>query len=118
MNYFTEDEFDCKCGCGLGYAQMNLGTVIRLKRARYIAGVPFILTSAIRCDAHNEAEGGKQDSSHPKGFGVDIKADTSVSRWHILLGLVKAGFTRIGISKTFIHADDDPDKPNEVVWLY
>jgi len=29
----------------------------------------------------------------------------------------QAGFTRIGIAKTFIHCDTDKDK-NDAIWLY
>jgi hypothetical protein len=36
----------------------------------------------------------------------------------IVRGLLDAGFTRIGIAKTFIHADDDAESPQQVMWLY
>jgi hypothetical protein len=35
----------------------------------------------------------------------------------LLPALIHAGFTRIGIAKTFIHADVDDKKPN-AIWLY
>jgi hypothetical protein len=31
---------------------------------------------------------------------------------------MEAGFNRIGISSTFIHVDNDPSKPEDVIWLY
>mgnify|MGYP003678992235 CR=1 FL=1 len=31
--------------------------------------------------------------------------------------LINVGFTRLGISATFIHADNDPDKA-DAIWLY
>jgi hypothetical protein len=36
----------------------------------------------------------------------------------VLRSLLAAGFERIGIAKTFIHADRDLDLPGDVVWLY
>lgn len=47
--FFTEYEFFCPCGCGLGYDDMDEDFIFDLKRARARAGVPFILTSTIRC---------------------------------------------------------------------
>jgi hypothetical protein len=31
---------------------------------------------------------------------------------------MEAGFNRIGIAPTFIHVDNDPSKPEDVIWLY
>ena len=36
----------------------------------------------------------------------------------IVQALLTAGFTRIGIASTFIHADDDPSKPQNLIWTY
>ena len=36
----------------------------------------------------------------------------------IIVGLVKAGLQRIGISKDFIHVDDCMDKPRPCLFLY
>ena len=57
-------------------------------------------------------------SSHIKGLAVDIKAKDSKTRGLILDALRYVGFTRIGISKTFIHVDLDYDKSQNVTWLY
>jgi hypothetical protein len=124
MKYFSRSEFNCKCGCGLGYDQYSKSTLSKLDNAREYAGVSFVLTSAARCLAHNEQEGGSSTSSHLASLAtneitaVDIEAQNSAKRFRIIEGLIKAGFKRIGIAKTFIHADDDPDKPAMVAWLY
>ena len=89
-----------------------------LDLAREYAKIPFVVTSACRCEEHNKAVGGKEDSSHTKGLAIDISADNSPQRARVLYGLFMAGFTRIGIAKTFIHADIDKDKPPYVTWLY
>jgi len=114
--YFKNEEFTCKCGCGLN--NFDKETLISLDIAREFADTPFVINSGCRCEKHNKAVGGKETSSHLKGFAVDIKAITSIQRSRILHGLVLAGFTRIGIAKSFIHADMDVDKAQDVCWLY
>jgi hypothetical protein len=34
------------------------------------------------------------------------------------MAALKAGFTRIGIGKTFVHMDRDPFLPQPRLWLY
>jgi hypothetical protein len=114
--YFTEKEFACKCGCGR--AEMMPSTLAKLITARHMAKIPFHITSGFRCEAHNKAVGGKSEGAHTSGYAVDIEASTSPSRFVIVKHLMDAGFHRIGIGKTFIHADDDPSKPANVMWVY
>ena len=115
-NHFKHSEFECKCGCGLN--NINGELLEDLNVARSIADTPFIITSGARCAVHNKNVGGLANSSHLTGHAVDIRADDSQERSLILEGLVLAGFKRIGISKHFIHVDNDPSKPNQVAWLY
>lgn len=114
--YFNNDEVMCKCGCKLNNFSQNL--VDMLDIAREYAKIPFTVTSGCRCEGHNKAVGGKPESSHTKGLAVDIAAGTSTQRAKVLYALITAGFTRIGIAKTFIHVDIDKDKPPYVTWLY
>lgn len=116
MNFFTPSEFSCQCGCGAGFDDMNTDTLAMLDEARLIAGVPFVITSAIRCEDHNYREGGRDNSAHLTGHAVDIEAEGSRNKFHILKGLMAAGFNRLGIYADFIHADNDPSKPGQVVW--
>lgn len=90
----------------------------KLNKARQIADVPFILTSAFRCAAHNAEVGGAETSAHLAGLAVDIKCTDAWTRCKILSALFAAGFNRIGVGRTFIHVDDDLTKPQGVVWLY
>jgi len=116
MKHFRIEEFECKCGCGSRAMKRN--TLAKLDLARALAGVPFVVSSGYRCEAHNRAVGGKSSSAHTRGFAVDIRTPTSAFRFKILNALLKSGFTRIGIAKTFIHADNDPSLPQEVMWDY
>ena len=92
----------------------------RLDVARYHSGVPYIVNSAFRTLEHEKSKGRDGSSSHTKGMAVDLKATNSRTRFKIIEGLLKAGFTRIGISedKGFIHVDSDPSKDPNVIWIY
>lgn len=115
-NYFTAEEEMCKCGCHSGGFLPDFRDM--LNQAREIAGVPFVVNSGFRCEEHNRNIGGSETSSHLVGCAADIKVKDSYTRERILEGLIKAGFTRIGIGKDFIHVDNDFTKPKNCVWLY
>ena len=117
MQHFRPAEFECKCGCGLGFAQMQPELLERLEMARMLSNVPYSLLSAKRCDSHNKAVGGLQDSAHLTGWAIDIEARSATTRMRIVYGLVKAGINRIGVYPTFVHADADPTKPSNVMWM-
>jgi len=118
--HFTASEFRCPC-CGL--ENMSQLTIDKLEIARDMAVVPFPINSGSRCAVHNIEIHGSPFSSHiattmEESYGVDISCLTSRVRYRILKGLILAGFDRIGIGPTFIHADDDPTKPTNVIWTY
>lgn len=115
-SYFNQKEFACKCGCGADDISPEL--VVRLNAARHAADTPFTITSGLRCTAHNAASGGSPSSSHLNGTAVDIKCTGGAQRYTIIQALLDAGFSRIGIAKSFIHVDIDPSKPTGVVWTY
>lgn len=115
MKHFDVTEFDCPCCSG----NAMTGEVLDgIDLARSLAGVPFVINSGYRCETHNAKVGGSPTSSHMNGTAVDIKCLNSGDRFRILRGLIDAGFNRIGISKTFIHADMDTSKQYDVAWLY
>ena len=72
------------------------------------------LSSAYRCPKHNKAVGGVPTSAHTRGYAVDIRCVDSHSRFAILQALLEAGFRRIELAPTWIHVDNDPDKPRDV----
>ena len=115
---FTDDEFKCSC-CGDIVDSLTFRAFLaKLQDARNVACIPFVITSGYRCKKHNEAVGGKANSSHLKGLAVDILSPSSSERFAIINGLIKAGFGRIGIGKNFIHVDMDMDKPQHLIWVY
>lgn len=117
MRHFNISEFDSADLPGSG-SHMDIEFLKALDNARELAGVPFKINSGFRSKAHNEKVGGVEGSSHTKGYAADIHCSDSRSRSLILDSLISVGFNRFGISKSFIHVDNDPNKSANVIWLY
>jgi len=122
IKFFHLSEFDSPDVEGSG-KNMKLDFVRKLDEAREVAGVPFRITSGYRTKEYNEQlkkKGYKAstNSAHLKGLAADIATPNSQIRYKILSALIKVGFNRIGIGKTFLHADTDQTKTPEVCWHY
>jgi zinc D-Ala-D-Ala carboxypeptidase len=120
MQHFQPHEFRCRCGCGKGFADMQPEFLFMLEKARAMADVPFIITSAFRCPEHNRAVDGAANSAHLRGQAVDIRIRNGQSAFIILKGLLAAGFVRIGYNQryNFFHADNDLTLPNPLFFNY
>lgn len=123
LRYFKLSEFDSPDEPGSGAKHMDYGFLKMLDAARHHSGVPYRITSGYRTQAHHDhltAQGYKTSSTsaHLQGFAADIYARSNHARMMVIYGLVKAGFNRIGVGRTFIHVDDHPDKRPDVMWLY
>ena len=122
LNYFNYNEFDSPDEIGSGMpkdkgGKMDKEFLFKLDEARMYAQTPFKITSGYRSEAHNKKVGGVKGSSHTKGVAVDIAVNSGLQRSTIVCALVKAGFTRLGIAKTFVHVDLDKEK-QQSIWLY
>lgn len=113
---FSSSEFRCKCGCGMRGVTDVL--IHGLQKMRDGYGKPMKISSGLRCKDWNRHEGGKDDSAHLSGCAADIVVRNSKQRFMLLREAIYAGFTRIGVGKTFIHVDVDTAKPQLVVWMY
>ena len=114
--HFSDKEFICQgINC---FDKMNKDLIEMLNMARELAGVPFVINSSWRDVETNRMAGGKPNSAHLRGNAVDIACTTSQRRMRILDALIIAGFNRIGVGKTFIHADIDELLPQDVIWMY
>jgi len=112
--HFTPKDVDCNCGCG--YSLINRELLDMLEEARKLACVKFIINSWCRCQKYNDnLPNSVPNSAHIRGLAVDISA--KLNKQIILKSLRQAGFKRIGIAKTFIHVDIDPNKPQKE-WNY
>jgi zinc D-Ala-D-Ala carboxypeptidase len=121
LKHFQLNEFDCKCGeCSYKGDNMDIDFMLKLDRARELADIPFKITSGARCLEHNKSIGGVPKSSHCNipCNASDISATDSTKRFKIVENLIKAGFTRIGIGKNFIHCDTDKLKSQRICWHY
>ena len=114
--YFYKSELACKCGCGVYLFDKELLKILNAVRHEY--GLPIFVTSGYRCKEHNDfLPNSSPTSSHRKGRAVDISCHAG-NRFILVKLLIKHGVTRIGVGKDFIHADIDPMKNQERMWLY
>ena len=116
FKFFSLSEFDCPSLPDSG-KNMDINFIYKLEHARELAGIPFKITSGYRTKEHNAEVGGVPNSSHLVGVAADIAVSGGADRYIILSALIKAGFKRIGVAKTFIHCDTDETKSNSV-WTY
>ena len=114
--YFSLSEFDSPDFPASGL-NMDATFLQMLDTARDKAGIPFKITSGYRTESHNAKVGGVANSSHLKGYAADIACTSGSERWIIIDALIKSGFERIGVAKTFVHVDNDPDK-SSAIWTY
>ena len=115
--HFKEIEFQRTTpSCSL--QDMKQSTMNKLDAARDIAGVPFVINSAFRTIEHEKRQGRAGTSSHTTGRAVDIRCNADSNRFKIIDALIKSGFNRIGVHKTFIHADDSETHTKNVIWFY
>mgnify|MGYP001368224740 CR=1 FL=1 len=130
---FSKSEFACRCGCGEDRISPDLVERLQLTRDAFGRGIK--INSGCRCVEHNKKEGGSPTSSHlvkdrevdgngwtggrqETSVAVDLQCATSRDRYRLLSCLMKSGIRRIGIHEKFLHVDIDPDKDDEVAFLY
>ena len=123
---FSHSEVACKCGRCRGAAKISPDLMRRLQQMRDAVG-PIRITSGVRCRKHPESRTRPTSSHVPNDLGdiqgkvghaVDIAAVGSRRRFRLLAAAIAAGFTRIGIGKSFLHLDNDYKKSQGVIWDY
>jgi len=114
LKHFLLSEFDSPDLKNSG-VNMDATFLELLDTARDKAGVPFKITSGYRSKEHNAKVGGVENSSHLRGYAADIACTSGSQRWQIINALIEVGFSRIGVAKTFIHVDNDPDKSSAIL---
>src|SRR5690242_14308678 len=117
IQHFRSEEFDSPDKKGSGY-QMDLNFVAKLDRIRKRCGFPFTVLSGFRTVEHNSDVGGKDSSAHMEGRAADIACRTSGQRLKLVQEAMAEGICRIGIADTFVHLDDSPTLPQNVMWTY
>ncbi len=115
--HFSEKEFkSCSPSCSL--QDMKQSTMNRLDTLRELAGIPIVINSAYRSSAHDKSKGRSGTGAHTLGQAVDIRCNTSETRFKVVQAAIAAGFSRIGIDKAFVHVDDSSQHAQCVMWLY
>ena len=112
--YFDREEFKCTC-CNQNRISSEL--VDMLDKARGRSGVPFRVSSGFRCETQNRRKNGKRRSSHLDGFASDLICPSGSIKASIVASLFSVGIKRVGIYKTFIHADISPTLPSPMLWI-
>lgn len=101
--YFHEDEFACKCGCGFNDPDPALLYILTCAREHFNA--PCRINSACRCLDHNRSCGSTSRSQHVLGNAADFTIDgvepDKVTNW------LEAEFNPGGLGRyaTFTHVD-------------
>lgn len=120
---FSRSEFECNCGCGLN--KIDLALVDVLQHSKDATGLPFIITSGCRCSVHNAKKGGKVNSAHLLNIdgychAADIACVSSQMMYKMGWDLIRR-FRRIEFGKSgmklWIHVDNRPDLPQDVLIL-
>lgn len=118
--YFSESEFNrCTPSCSL--QDMRQETMDMFDKAREIAGIPLVINSAFRSVAWDKAKGRSGRSAHTTGSAIDIRCNNGQTRMIVVKALMEAGFKRIGIEGSFVHADNSNDIPyhtEDTMWVY
>jgi len=122
IQYFTPKEFTCKCAGFCDHPSViSMNVVAKLDKIRELIGKPITILSGTRCERYNRKFGGKVRSAHvPKNrasYAADVRCSDAAFRFAFLAAALPI-FNRIGIGKDFIHVDDDPELPPNVIWLY
>lgn len=99
-------------------ADFNPQLLDRIRMAQKMCGLQFVITSGYRSQAYERSKGRKGSSSHCKGLAVDISSIDSHVRFKVVTSLLLSGFPRVGIGKTFVHADIDETKAHPIIFHY
>lgn len=78
IEYFTREEFKCKCGgryCNGYPSEMQEAVVKIADAARKHFGKPGHVVSGLRCQQWNAHEGGVENSQHMYGEAIDLRID-------------------------------------------
>lgn len=114
--HFKESDWtNANPSCSSG--DMSSELISRLEYARALCGFAFRINSAYRSFDYEQSKGRTGSSSHCKGVAVDLACYDPSRRYILVQNLLRAGFTRLGIGDTYIHADIDQDKP-ACIWIY
>jgi uncharacterized protein YcbK (DUF882 family) len=74
----TVGEIACRCGCG--FRTLTQETIDTFQAIRDFVDRPITITSGCRCRARNADVGGKANSAHLTGEGLDLQVNGMTAR--------------------------------------
>ncbi|HMK35311.1 MAG TPA: D-Ala-D-Ala carboxypeptidase family metallohydrolase [Desulfomonilaceae bacterium] len=122
IKHFSPRDFTCTCTGFCDHpAAISLDLAKKLDLIRERLGRHITILSGTRCTRHNRRIGGTLNSPHVPKNGISHAADVHCPDSSFRFAFILAAsslFKRIGIGKDFIHVDDDPELPPDVMWTY
>lgn len=115
--YFSPREFE-RCSPPCSIEDMQQSTLDMIDQIRDTSGIPLVINSAYRSPEWDRKKGRSGTGAHTLGRAVDFRCNSSVTRKKIVEAALKAGCRRIGIEGSFIHVDNSPTHPQDVIWTY
>ena len=123
-DHFSDYEFACPC---CGECKVSEKFLVKMDKLRSLLGKPINITSGCRCMKYNadlrarnypSVDGSAHTiSDQQECEAADIECSGSRNRRDLII-LTHSIFNRVGISKSFIHVDDDAAKDEDVTWVY
>jgi uncharacterized protein YcbK (DUF882 family) len=100
--HFNLSELDCKCTeCNV--TQIDSELLYALEKLRKKIPTPIHITSGYRCESHNKAIGGAENSEHTLGKAVDVVVHGVSPKEVAEIG--SEFFNGVGEYKTWTHLD-------------
>ena len=98
------EELECKCKSDrCHYTLLHPRLAEKIAIIRKASGSHLIITSAFRCQSHNQIVGGERESFHTKGMAVDLyPEDGEVEDLYHLMSLY---FDKVIKYDTFVHGN-------------
>lgn len=105
VKYFSPGEFACKCGCGCD-TPVDPRLLRLADQVRSHFGAPCIVSSGVRCKAHNKAVKGVADSRHLTGKAMDFRIENinAVTTLAYVQSLPGVRYT-YAIDRNYVHMD-------------
>ena len=108
-DYFPEEPFGCRCGCGFVSFDPALRTILNLGREKF--GRPIIVNGGNRCESWNVIKKGAKHSAHlpgpdALGHAADIHVLSDITRAVLHKIFWDLGIRRFEVSDTHLHIDN------------
>jgi uncharacterized protein YcbK (DUF882 family) len=106
---FSRSEFACTCGCGFDTVDAALLGILQALRDHF--GESVTVTSGCRCEAHNAAVGGAENSMHLTGKAADTVVDNvSPEDVYCYLFALYPDTCGIGLYEGWVHLDSRTER--------